>query len=241
MAYRNSFIAIGCNGVGQLPRLFFCILFDGFVMAHPYHHSLSSVRSFGGNVSDFIKIHSWFDETKAHFADFRHRSFRHHKEGVAIMSEVFGPTLMTSCGGVVPTSKIGEQHITEDCLSVVSSSDWANSIKFQKWMGTSGNRPYRPERTWGGESEDYSFILDFFNRGDRYVHNHSAGCFTLESLQGEWFTNSAGKAVPLRAACEVFLKSRYGAIPSPSDWAKHIRPAAWMVKTQKIEANLLAA
>jgi hypothetical protein len=30
-------------------------------MAHPYHHSLSSMRKWGGEVSDYLPLHSWFD------------------------------------------------------------------------------------------------------------------------------------------------------------------------------------
>ena len=30
-------------------------------MAHPYHHSLSSVRKWGGSVFDYLPLHSWFD------------------------------------------------------------------------------------------------------------------------------------------------------------------------------------
>jgi uncharacterized protein DUF6915 len=30
-------------------------------MAHPYHHALSSVRKWGGEVSDYTPLHSWFD------------------------------------------------------------------------------------------------------------------------------------------------------------------------------------
>jgi hypothetical protein len=30
-------------------------------MAHPYHHSLSSMRKWGGEVCDYLPLHSWFD------------------------------------------------------------------------------------------------------------------------------------------------------------------------------------
>src|SRR5205809_5609028 len=50
-----------------------CVLREG-PMAHPYHHSLSSVRRWGGAVEDYLAIHSWFDASKLITADFRHRS-----------------------------------------------------------------------------------------------------------------------------------------------------------------------
>ncbi len=30
-------------------------------MSHPYHHSLSSVRKWGGSPFDYLPLHSWFD------------------------------------------------------------------------------------------------------------------------------------------------------------------------------------
>jgi hypothetical protein len=33
-------------------------------MANAYHHSLSSVKHFGGQTEDYQDIHNWFDESK---------------------------------------------------------------------------------------------------------------------------------------------------------------------------------
>ena len=54
-------------------------------MAHPYHHSLSSVKKWGGEVSDYLPLHTWFDQSKAIAADFRHRALRHHAEGIFML------------------------------------------------------------------------------------------------------------------------------------------------------------
>jgi hypothetical protein len=54
-------------------------------MAHPYHHSLSSTRKWGGSVFDYLPLHSWFDQSKAIAADFRHRALRHHAEGIFML------------------------------------------------------------------------------------------------------------------------------------------------------------
>jgi hypothetical protein len=54
-------------------------------MAHPYHHALSSVKKWGGAVSDYLPLHSWFDQSKAIEADFRHRALRHHAEGIFML------------------------------------------------------------------------------------------------------------------------------------------------------------
>ena len=49
-------------------------------MAHPYHHALSSVKKWGGTVDDYQAIHAWYDSSKAHSADFRHRAMFHPRE-----------------------------------------------------------------------------------------------------------------------------------------------------------------
>jgi hypothetical protein len=38
-------------------------------MAHPWHHAISSTKQHGGKPEDYLKIHDWFDQTKAHMPD----------------------------------------------------------------------------------------------------------------------------------------------------------------------------
>jgi hypothetical protein len=83
-------------------------------MPHPYHHSLSSVKKWGGQVEDYQAIHDWFDKSKEITVDFRHRALRHHAEGIFMAETIFGKTITTSAGRVVPVRLIGEQHIQED-------------------------------------------------------------------------------------------------------------------------------
>lgn len=104
-------------------------------MANPYHHALSSVKKWGGLVEDYLPIHNWFDETKAHFADFRHRAMRHHSEGIFLMEKIFGVTLELSNGKVIPTRWVGEQHIKEDLGRIPTIQDWLSNLKPQSWMG----------------------------------------------------------------------------------------------------------
>jgi hypothetical protein len=83
-------------------------------MAHPYHHSLSSVKKWGGTVDDYLAVHSWFDASKQITADFPHRALRHHAEGIFMAETIFGPTITLSSGRTIPTRWIGEQHVVED-------------------------------------------------------------------------------------------------------------------------------
>jgi len=98
-------------------------------MAHPYHHALSSVRKWGGEVDDYLAIHEWFDGSKAHIADFRHRALRHHSEGIFLSERIFGKVITNSDGRVVPVRYIGEQHVNEDLGYIPSVADWLRRIR----------------------------------------------------------------------------------------------------------------
>jgi hypothetical protein len=104
-------------------------------MAHPYHHSLSSLRKWGGSVDDYQRIHDWFDESKKIIADFRHRALRHHAEGIFMAETVFGSTITLTTGRIIPVRWIGEQHVREDLGFIPSFADWVKSIRPEPWMG----------------------------------------------------------------------------------------------------------
>lgn len=103
-------------------------------MAHPYHHALSSVKKWGGKPEDYQTIHDWFDESKAHVADFRHRALRHHSEGIFMAEKIFGTTITNSDGRVVPVRYIGEQHVKEDLGKIPTVADWLLNIQPETWM-----------------------------------------------------------------------------------------------------------
>lgn len=103
-------------------------------MPHPYHHSLSSVKRWGGCVEDYQRIHNWFDESKKLVADFRHRALRHHAEGIFMAETIFGTTITNAAGRAVPVRLIGEQHVQEDLGFIPSFVDWVRSIHPEPWM-----------------------------------------------------------------------------------------------------------
>lgn len=99
-----------------------------------WHHSVSSARKFGGKPEDYVAIHDWFDATKSHYADFRHRALRHHSAGIFECEHEFGHTITISTGKQVPVRLIGEQHVTEDCGFIPTVADWLKHIQPQAWM-----------------------------------------------------------------------------------------------------------
>jgi len=93
-------------------------------MAHPLKHAQNSARKFGGKPEDYLPIHSWFDESKAFLADFRHRALRHHAEGIFLAERVFGVAIVNSAGLQVPVRYVGEQHVKEDLGRIPTAQDW---------------------------------------------------------------------------------------------------------------------
>jgi len=129
-------------------------------MANPWHHSVSSVKKWGGVPEDYHAVHAWFDASKAHVADFRHRALRHHSEGIWECERWFGPTITIStcriCGQFedhsnhkrglltgadhqflakqIPTRWVGEQHVREDLGRIPTLADWLSHIQAEPWM-----------------------------------------------------------------------------------------------------------
>ena len=103
-------------------------------MAHPYHHAESSARKYGGEPSEYLRLHEWFDASKSHMADFRHRAPRHHSEGIFLLETFFGATIMNSADRVVPVRFIGEQHVLEDLGRIPTVQDWLGKIQPESWM-----------------------------------------------------------------------------------------------------------
>ncbi len=114
-------------------------------MATPYHHALSSARQHGGRWEDYHALHQWFDASKEHMADFRHRALRHHAQGIYEAERVFGVTIRNSDGRLIPTKLLGEQHVREDCGRIPNLADWLRCIHPEPWMGRSIKISDEPE------------------------------------------------------------------------------------------------
>lgn len=98
------------------------------------NHCKSSVKNWGGSEEDYHPIHSWFDESKVHWADLRHRAVRHHTFGVQLCEDHFGITITNSDGKKVPVKSIAEQHILEDLGFIPTIKDWFKEIAPKQWM-----------------------------------------------------------------------------------------------------------
>jgi len=107
-------------------------------MAHPYDHSRSSAKKFGGEPEEYLVYHEWFDATKAWIGHSKHRMFRHHSEGIFELEKIFGVSFVNSVGKTVYTRYVGEQHVKEDCFGYIpSAKEWVDHINDEhppKWM-----------------------------------------------------------------------------------------------------------
>ncbi len=103
----------------------------------PIIHAENSVKKYGGRVEDYLHIHQWFDDTKAHLADHRHRALKHHTQGIFEAERVFGSTFVNFDSKTVSTRDIGEDHVFEDLGFIPTVQDWLRQMSLQPWMGGS--------------------------------------------------------------------------------------------------------
>jgi hypothetical protein len=104
-------------------------------MSHCYYHALSSAKKFGGHWQDYIELHSFFDSTKSHITDNKHRMVLHNGFGIFLAERVFGPVIVRrSDGKTVPTRLIGEQHVLEDLGRVPTLAQCLESLPLEQWM-----------------------------------------------------------------------------------------------------------
>jgi hypothetical protein len=103
-------------------------------VSHPWQHAESSARRHGGKPEDYLALHEFFDASKEHLANFRHRALRHHTQGIFEAERVFGPTIPNSDGKLIPTRILGEQHVREDCGRIPTLADWLGKIPGERWM-----------------------------------------------------------------------------------------------------------
>jgi len=100
----------------------------------PLTHSKNSVKLHGGKLEDYLEIHTWFDESKAHYADYRHRALRHHSQGIFECEQKFGYYITNSDNKKVAVRELGEKHVMEDLGCIPTVSDWLKWIQPQQWM-----------------------------------------------------------------------------------------------------------
>lgn len=125
----------------------------------PSIHARNSARKHGGKPDDYIAIHEWFDQTKAHVADMRHRAVLHNSMGIYICAQVFGATRTNADGKTFDVRDIGEDHVIEDLGRIPSLHECLAGMKtIPAVLGALQRRSYTVSyrdlgRTTKGKSE----------------------------------------------------------------------------------------
>lgn len=109
----------------------------------PHLHAKVSVRKWGGVPEDYLKIHDFLDETKAHHADMRHRALLHSSWGIYLCERLFGHNVLISTGKEVSVRDIAEQHVIDDMGRIPSVSEYLNGMPMYEWLGGPKRAPTR--------------------------------------------------------------------------------------------------
>lgn len=101
----------------------------------PHLHANHSVKKWGGKPEDYQALHDFFDQTKAHFPDMRHRALLHNSFGIFLLERVFGTCIQNSDGKTVSVRDIGEQHVLDDLGTIPTVQDYLKHMSLEQWMG----------------------------------------------------------------------------------------------------------
>ena len=106
-------------------------------MSNPLVHAERSARKWGGTALDYLPLHQWFDATKGHLPDNRHRMLLHNSFGMLLAEQVFGPVLTNSAGRRVFTRDLAAQHIFEDLGFLPTVTQCLEELPLRPWMAGS--------------------------------------------------------------------------------------------------------
>ncbi len=110
----------------------------------PMVHARLSAKKYGGVPEDYLKIHDWFDSTKAALPDVRHRMILHNAFGCFLAEQLFGHTLTNSDGKVVHVRDIAENHVIEDLGFIPTIERCLAGMPVEPWM-SGGVHRFREE------------------------------------------------------------------------------------------------
>lgn len=103
-------------------------------MSNPLIHAERSAKKWGGKPEDYLQIHQFFDSTKAHVSDNRHRLILHNSFGIAVAEQVFGLAINNTDGRRVFVREIGQQHVLEDLGTIPTLGECLQGVRIRPWM-----------------------------------------------------------------------------------------------------------
>ena len=103
-------------------------------MSNPLVHAERSAKKWGGSANDYLALHQWFDATKAHLPDNRHRMLLHNSFGMLLAEQVFGPVIENSSGRRMFVRDLAALHIIEDLGFIPTVQECLAELPLQVWM-----------------------------------------------------------------------------------------------------------
>ncbi len=103
-------------------------------MSNPLIHAERSAKKWGGVADDYLAIHQWFDATRGHCPDVRHRLVLHNSFGILLAEQVFGAAITNADGRRVFVRDIGTRHVLEDFGFIPTLAECLAEIPCQPWM-----------------------------------------------------------------------------------------------------------
>jgi hypothetical protein len=103
-------------------------------VSNPLVHAERNVKKWGGVPEDYLPVHQFFDSTKAHVPDNRHRLILHNSFGISVAEQVFGLAITNSDGRRVFVREIGQQHVLEDLGTIPTLGDCLQEVRIRPWM-----------------------------------------------------------------------------------------------------------
>lgn len=107
------------------------------IMANPEIHSKSSVKRWGGKISDYLDIHILIDSPKSTMNNNSSRLLTHNTWfAYHIIPKIFGYNITNSDGKSVDTVDVAMLHISEDFRHkfIPTPQDYLKHLDVQPWM-----------------------------------------------------------------------------------------------------------
>lgn len=198
-------------------------------MAHPYFHALSSVRRWGGEVNDYLPIHSFFDQTKSALADCRHRLFLHNAWGADLMTSVFSKWKPEEHNGAT-LEMLAEQHMLEDFGEYMPLSACLEDVVLVIRRPFSSYR-FNKDGDWSEFENFFVSPKKFWNDDRSYaLVLNSYAPFLLEQKLGSIYNVPGVGIVQTRYIAERIILHMSGRILPLSDIAKNVAMKKWMCR-----------
>jgi hypothetical protein len=123
-------------------------------MSNPLVHAERSAKKWGGKADEYLELHRFFDQTKAHVPDNRHRLILHNSFGILLAERVFGPQILNADGKRVFVRDLGAQHVLEDLRFIPTLAQCLENVPVLPWMAGSNQLMSSSHFTKGSESDE---------------------------------------------------------------------------------------